>query len=394
MLRLKNCHLVSVLTEGVDYTEADVLLDNGLIAEIAPAGTLCREDVQTMDLQGKTLMPGLIDMHIHLITTDWNYDRLWLYTPAEFTVRCTEYATSLLNLGYTTIRDCGDNPCRSTIPLARSFAAGKLMGPTIIPSGPIMCPTAPNTATWLAERIDGVDNTRKMVRENLLKGAQFIKMYGSASMSAPTKEVGYPIIEEEEIREAVKIAKNYNTYVSIHSHGARAIDQAVRAGVHTVEHASLISEETLQYIERTGADVGIVPTLFVFSNSLRANPMIAPEVAAHLSKIKNEVIACLKNAYRHNILIGWGTDVVQVDYEATTGKEFQLRKEWLDFSNEDIVKQATINSAKLMYMDDKIGTVKVGKAADLIVVDRDPVQDITVMYDKPAHVIKRGTLVR
>lgn len=394
MLLIKNCHLVNVLTEGVDFSEADVLLKDGLISEIAPAGTLQAEGAQVMDLAGKTLMPGLIDMHIHLIITDWNYDRLWCYTPAEFTVRCMEFATSMLNLGYTTIRDCGDNPCRSTIPLAKSFASGKLMGPTLIPSGPIMCPTAPNTSTWLAERIDGVDNTRKVVRENLLKGAQFIKMYGSASMSAPTTEVGYPIIEEEEIREAVKIAKNYNTYVSIHCHGARAIDQAVRAGVHTIEHASLISEATLQYIEETGADTGIVPTLFVFSNSLKPNPTITPAVAAHLSKIKNDVISSLKNAYRHGIQIGWGTDVVQTDYEATPGKEFQLRKEWLEFSNEDILRQATINSAKLMYMDDTIGSVKTGKAADLIVVDRDPVDDITVMYDKPLHVIKKGILVR
>lgn len=391
---LKNCHLLRIVTEGVDYTEADVLLENGKIAGIAPAGTLQDEGQEVMDLQGKTLMPGLIDMHLHLIMTDKNYDAIWNWTPAEYTIRSTEFASLMLQLGYTTIRDAGDNPCRSTIPLSRSIAKGRLVGPTIVTSGPIMCPTAPNTATWLAERIDGVDNTRQMVRRNLLLGADYIKMYGSASMSAPTKEVGYPIIEPEEIREAVKIAKNYNTYVSIHCHGARAIDQAVKAGVHTVEHASLISEETLQYVEDNGLDFGIVPTLFVFAGSIKPNPMMAPEVSAHLNSIKDQVIVSLKNAYRHNILIGWGTDVAMVDYEQTPGMEFRLRKEWLDYSNEDIIRQATINSAKLLYMDKTIGTVKEGKLADLIVVDRDPVEDITVMYDKPAHVIKGGRLIR
>lgn len=394
MLLIKNCHLLSAVTEGVDFTEADVLLDNGVIANIAPAGTLTADGAEVMDLAGKTLMPGLIDMHVHLIMTDGNYDRMWNYTPAEFTVLAAGYASSLLDMGYTTVRDCGDNPCRGTVPLSKAYATGKLLGPNLIPCGPIMCPTAPSTSDWLAERIDGVDNTRKVVRTNLLKGAQYIKMYGSASMSAPTKEVGYPIIEEEEIREAVKVAKNYSTYVAIHCHGARAIDQAVRAGVHTVEHASLISEETLQYIEDAGLDVGIVPTLFVFSLSVAGTGHLTPAVAAHLASIKDDVIASLKNAYRHNITIGWGTDVMQVNYEQTPGKEFQLRKEWLDFSNEDIIKQATINSAKLLYMDNKIGSVKVGKAADLIVVDRDPVEDITVMYNKPAHVIKGGKLVR
>ena len=93
-------------------------------------------------------------------------------------------------------------------------------------------------------------------------------------------------------------------------------------------------------------------------------------------------------------MIGWGTDIVQAAYEQDPGLEFRLRKEWLEYSNEDIIRQATINSAKLMYMDDKIGSVKVGKAADLVVVDRDPVEDITVMYKSPSHVIKKGRLIR
>ena len=394
MLLLKNAHLLSVVTEDVDFTEADVLVNDERIVEIAPANTLHIDGAQEMDLQGKTLMPGIIDMHLHLQTTDLNVPLIKISTPAEITTRVMEFAATLLDLGITTVRDAGDNPARPTVALSRAIDAGRLMGPTIVPSGPIMCPTAPNTDTWLAERIDGVDSTRKVVRNNLFLGAKYIKMYGSASMSAPTKEVGYPIIEPEEIREAVRIAKNYNTYVAIHCHGARAIDQAVRAGVHTVEHASLISEETLRYIEETGADVGIVPTLFVISNSFVPSPTIAPAVAEHLKSIKGQVIASLKNAYQHNIMIGWGTDVTQADYIADCGKEFRLRKEWLDYSNEDIIKQATINSAKLMYMDDQIGSVKVGKTADLIVVDHDPVDDITVMYNKPLHVIKKGVLLR
>lgn len=394
MMLLKNCHVVPFLTEGVDYTEADVLLDGGKIKQIAPAGTLQADDAEVMDLQGKTLLPGLIDMHIHLIMADDNYAGMNNFTPAEFTVRSAEFASALLDMGYTTVRDCGDNPCRTTIPLARATEAGLLAGPRIIPSGPILCPTAPNTSDWLAERIDGVDNTRKMARRNLFMGAQFIKLYGSASMTAPTKEVGYPIIEPDEIREAVRVAKNYGTYVSIHAHGPRAIDQAVRAGVHTVEHASMISEETLQYIDESCPDFGIVPTLFVFANSIKPNPMMPDSVAAHLNSIKDQVVASLKNAYRHKVLMGWGTDVTMTTYKKTPGKEFQLRKEWLEFSNEDILKQATINSAKLMYKDNEFGSIKEGKAADLVVVDRDPVADITVMYDKPAHVIKAGKLIR
>ena len=217
----------------------------------------------------------------------------------------------LLELGYTTIRDCGDNSCRGTVALSRSIEAGRLVGPTIIPCCLILCPTAPSTSDGLAECIDGVDNTRQMARRALLKGAKFLKLYGSASMMAPTKETGYPIIEPEEIREAVKVAENYSTYVSIHSHGARAMDQAIRAGVHTVEHASLISEETLQYIDENRKDFGIVPA------RCPAIPTSTPR-----------------------------------------SRPAQ------------------------------------GKNADLIVVSGDPVEDITVMYSSPEHVIKGGRLIR
>lgn len=395
MLLLKNCHLVECLTEGVDFSEGDVLLDGGKITTIAPAGTLQIEGAQVMDLAGKTLMPGIIDMHVHLFTTDYTSFGPGI-SPVEYAYRVMSYSNLMLDLGITTVRDVGDNPSRPAIALSRAIDAGKLPGPNIIPSGPILCPTAPSTSDCIAERIDGRDNTRLMCRRNLVSGAKFIKLYGSASMTAPCKETGYPIIEPEEIEEAVKVAKNYSTYVSIHCHGAKAIDNAVKAGVHTVEHASMITEETLQYIDDNHLDVGVVPTLFVFRDSVAGMEGSNEEMVNRLGKIKADVIASLKNVYQNHkgILMGWGTDVIQTRYAQEPGAEFKLRKEWLECTDEDIIKQATINSAKLMYMDDQIGSVKVGKMADLIVVDSDPSKDITVMYQKPLHVIKSGNLIR
>lgn len=393
MLLMKNCRFVRVLTEGFDGSEGDVLIKDGCIEMIAPCDTIHPDGSEVLDLQGKTLMPGLIDMHVHLIMTDHNYS-LDNMLPTEFSMRCMEFASAMLDMGYTTIRDAGDNHSRPTIALSRAIDSGKLVGPTIIPAGPILCPTAPNTSDWLAERIDGVENTRRMARRSLLLGGKYLKLYGSASMHAPTKETGYPIIEPEEIREAVKVAKNYSTYVSIHCHGARAIDNAVRAGVHTVEHASMISEETLQYIDKSGEDIGIVPTLSVFYGSVSGGAGNNEETRVRSNRIKGTVIESLKNAYRHGVRIGWGTDVVKDAYVDDPSLEFRLRKEWLEYKDADIIQQATINSAKLLYMDDKIGSVRAGKRADLIVVDGDPSEDITVMYQRPLHVIKNGTIIR
>ncbi len=139
-------------------------------------------------------------------------------------------------------------------------------------------------------------------------------------------------------------------------------------------------------------EVGIVPTLSVTYG------LAAPErtdiIAVRVRKLLEEICECLKNAYRHNVQIGWGTDIRMTEYRAHPELEFRLRKELLEFKDADIIRQATINSAKLMRMDQEIGSLKVGKMADLIVVDGDPSSDISVMYKKPQHVIKSGRIVR
>lgn len=395
MLIIRNCYFVDALTEDVDFSQGDILVDGGKIKAITPCGTIKADVIEEMDIQGKTLLPGLIDMHVHLMCANFDVNKWLCTTPAEYAVQCMEYANVLLNLGYTTVRDVGDNPnSLNTLALSTAFATDRLQGPTVVPSGPILAPTSLGTTPAICEYFDGADEVRKRVRTTLRKGAKFIKMYGSGSMTTPGKHTGFPIIDEDEVREAVKVAKSYDTYVAVHAHGEEVIDMLARAGVRTIEHASLISEETLLYMEEHREDVGIVPTLFVFSNSFTPNPSVVQEVADHLSKLKDNVISCLKNAYRHDVQIGWGTDVTIGDYKAHPESEFKLRKEWLECKDEDIICQATINSAKLMRMDDRIGSIKVGKDADFIVVNGDPSEDITVMYNKPLHVIKKGVVIR
>lgn len=395
MLIIRNCRFVDILTEDIEFLEGDVLVDGGKIKAIARCGTLKAEGIEELDIQGKTLMPGLIDMHVHLFIGNVDYNKWILTKPAEYAVQCMEYASILLDLGYTTVRDCGDNPnSQNTFALSNAFETGRLKGPTLITCGSILAPTSLGTNSGICMFFDGTNEVRKLARTMFSEGAKFIKLYGTGSMATPGMPTGFPIIQEDEVLEAVKIAKDYGTYVAVHAHGTETIDMLVRAGVHTIEHASLISEKTLQYMEASGVDVGIVPTLSVFSQSFKPAPNITPEVAAHLSNLKDQVVSSLKNAYRHGVQIGWGTDTMMSDYRDHPETEFKLRKEWLDYKDEDIILQATINSAKLLGLGDKIGTVKVGKDADLIVVDGDPSKDITVMYNRPLHVIRRGQVIR
>lgn len=137
---------------------------------------------------------------------------------------------------------------------------------------------------------------------------------------------------------------------------------------------------------------GNVPTLFAFNHIL--NEADTPN-GIRAQAIRDQVISSLKSAYHnHHVQIGWGTDVPYKDFVADPMTEFRLRGEFLDYGSEDMLKQATINSAKLMYMDDQIGTIKAGKMADFVVVDGDPVSNNQVMYQKPDHVIKAGQIIR
>jgi imidazolonepropionase-like amidohydrolase len=398
MFVLRNCTFVEALTEGTELKAADILIKDGRIERIEPRGTAFEREFEEMDVHGATVLPGLIDMHVHLYYTRAIQAEARFVEPANRVFDCLRYAQHLLNIGVTTVRDAGDDEFRPVTAVRNAISQGIVTGPRIIESGMILCPTEIGTEVFdnISLYVDSPMEMRKAVRLNFQKGAQFIKLYGSGSMMSHGSEPGMRIMEADEILEAVKIAASKNSYCAIHAHGADAIDVAVHCGVRTVEHASFIGDKTLQFMDgRT--DVGIVPTLAVLkelTENTDSSTDYGSFVVEKTRRLMNDIAKALKNAYRYNILIGWGTDVPLAAYQKFPGEEFRMRKEFLDFANVDILKQATINSARLIMKDDQIGSIKVGKCADLIVVEGDPVQDISVMYTPPAHVFKDGKLIR
>lgn len=391
---LRNCRLVPALTEGTDLSEADILIADGLIADIKPCGSLFEGCCSEWDMEHKTVMPGLIDAHLHL---HWQHDSTWSTHMRDCWRVFPEmrYANFMLDNGYTTIRDAGDNNCCASEAIRDAIKDGYIVGPRIICAGPTLNPGDVGSYNCAQNhvRISGPEETRRRVRENITYGSDFIKLYGSGSLLMIDNDPHNRTIEEDEIREAVKVTSCRHMYVAIHAHGSTTIDMAVRAGVRTIEHASFISEETLQYMDgRT--DVGIVPTVGILHAMAHPSSGQLTPAAIRFRDITNTVFDCIRNAYHHNILIGWGTDIALNTYQNDPYIEMRTRKDDLGFSNLDILKQLTINSAKLLMLDNKIGTVKTGKCADLIVVNGNPVDNIEVMYAKPIHVIAGGKRIR
>lgn len=389
MLLLKNCKLIKELTEGTELEMADITIKNNKIDRIFPCGTEEEEEWEVYDVNGATVLPGLINGHVHLFEADapgdgWGCDKITYRTLAM--ARFAEY---LLRNGYTTVRDCGDDLQFPAVAVRERIKEGYLTGPTVICGGVIIIPESAGTEDGHMELYfaNSPMEFRKAARVMFENYCDFIKLYGTGSMISKGNNPDASILMEDEIIEAVKVAKMFGSYAAVHCHGDQCIQYAIKNGIRTIEHASYISDESCKMLDgRT--DVGLILTLSFAWPWLKGGK-VAPEKEAVL----NRIVGCLKNAYNYDILMGWGTDVSMAIQKDEVGMEFRLRKELLGFSNIDMLKQATINTAKLLMIDDKVGSVKEGKNADLIIVDGDPTEDITLMYQAPARVLKNGVFI-
>lgn len=402
-LVVRNCSFVGELTEGTELTKGDLLFRDGRIAQIAPSGTAFTNVSDEFDAKGMTALPGLIDAHIHLTMTHDLAAEACFVDPCTRVFEDMQYAQYLMGIGVTTVRDCGEDKDFSVIALRNAINAGIVKGPRILCSGITMTPTEAGCTPDLEfgygmpYNVDGPAQMRSAVRRNFARGADFIKLYGSGSMMAKGSKPGIGILEDDEILEAVRIAGSKGAYCAIHCHGADAIEQAVRCGVATIEHASFIGEQTLDRLAgRT--DCGIVPTLAVNADIIEHTDPGTDYGKFVINKVKTrmeEIKTCLGRAYkRRNVLIGWGTDAPMSAYMREPGAEFRVRHDYLGYENIDLLKQATINSAKLLRIDDEVGSIKVGKCADVILVDGDPVAEITAMYRGAANVFRAGEQYR
>jgi imidazolonepropionase-like amidohydrolase len=291
--------------------------------------------------------------------------------------------------GTTTVRDVGGD-FNTVIATRDAINNDTVDGPRIFTSGKILTPTENGNSffpTWYVEA-DGPAEVRKACRAEFQQGADFIKVMGSGAMMNPGGIPGITIVEEDELMEAVKIAKSKDSYVAVHCHGAESIKLAAKCGVRTIEHGSFIDDEGIELLKNS--ESYIIPTLFVVKtltdDVADGAEFMKPKIEALISK----EIACLKKAYSAGLKIGWGTDVDVDSFIENPGMEFILRKEWLEMKEIDILLQATKHSAEIIKCGDKLGTVKEGKYADLIVVDGDPLKNIELMNTGIVHVFKEG----
>ena len=390
-------------------TGQDVWVENGLIKSVGPhqPDVFIASDTKVVKAEGKTLMPGLIDCHVHVIAAHLNLN-ITANQPNVFaTLRALPIMKGMLMRGFTTVRDAGGGDWN----LAEATRTDMTIGPRIFASGralsqtgghgdgrprsdviePCSCSSRVGT---LARVVDGVDNVRLAVREEIMKGANQIKIMASGGVASPNDPIHYLGYSEAEIRAIVEEADHAGTYVMAHAYTPKAIYRAVAYGVRSIEHGNLIDEETAQFMAEKNAYM--VPTLITYEALANEGASLGlPAVSvAKIETVRSQGQKALEILAKAGVKMALGSDLLGESHRHQS-EELRIRASIL--GNGAALQQATLNAAELLNMSGQLGVVQPGAIADLLLVNGNPLADISCLLGQGDHIeviVKDGKLYK
>jgi imidazolonepropionase-like amidohydrolase len=391
MIVLRNARIIPELTEGYEDMYADLILDSGRIQNILPPRTAKGENV--LDMTGKTVLPGLIEGHLHLDLCGMNTFEENVQPDAYRSMRCLKLAQDNLRMGYTTVRDLGDRN-NITLGVAQAITEGLVVGPDVLASGRIISPTEAGNDFFgdMYREADSAEEFIKAVRRQYQLGASWIKIMGTGAVMNPGAVPGKPIIYEKELKAACDAAAYVNLPVAVHCHGTEGIKMCIRSGVRTVEHSTIMDDECIR-MYRSSSQTYMMPTistLYAFLERSANMPKHYVEKASKMEKLLREGMIAAREA---GLKMGWGTDAGV--YEGSHGNgiyEFRIRVHKIGFTPLETLLQATKNNAEILNISNDLGTICVGKRANLCAVNGNPDENIDALT-QVAAVFKDGRII-
>ncbi|MEA2581451.1 MAG: hypothetical protein QOE83_2343 [Actinomycetota bacterium] len=415
MLRRMN-EDVTVIHAGqlVDVEAGEVLQDRAVIVRgerieaVVPFGDGVPSAANTIELSSYTVLPGFIDCHAHLIggpESGHGYAVLVTRSPAQEAFSGVGNARDTIMAGFTTVRDVGTFRALVDCALRDAIDAGDVEGPRMLCAGAyVTCSGGGGDVTGLAVDVDAVlpadlrfgvansvDEVRKRVRAILHGGADFIKVIATGAVLTEGTTPGAPEFSEAEIRAAVEEAALYGTFVAAHAHGAEGIKRAVRAGVRSIEHGSLMDDEAIEMMAASGtylvADVYFGD--WIEEEGTRSG--WSKDVLRKNRETTDAQREGFEKAVKAGVKLAYGTDSGGYPH-AWVGKQFayQVRHGQTPM---EAIQTATTHAADLLRWSDRVGAVKPGLFADLVAVVGDPTQDVTLLESIP-FVMKGGRVVK
>lgn len=389
-------------TDDEPKTGMTVTVEGNRIVSVEKGFTPASSGDKVVDLKTKTVTPGWMDMHVHLSseTSPTEYIDRFQLNDADYAYKSVLFAKRTLLAGFTTVRDAGGTIIPS---LRNAINAGTVDGPRIIAAGKAIGSTGSHADPTNGYRHDlmgdpgpeagvanGVEECTKAVRQRYKDGSDVIKIVSTGGVLSVASNGSGAQFTEEEIRAIVQTAKDYGLKVMCHAHGAEGIKRAIRGGVASIEHGSLLDDECVELFKKYGT--WYVPTMTAgrsVADSAKKPGYYPPVVAQKALEIGPRLKASFAKAYKAGVKIAFGTDAAV----------FRHGKNWLEFTYMieagmkpmDAIKAATINAATLIGKQESLGSIEAGKLADIVAVDGDPLKDPQA-FGRVVFVMKDGVV--
>ena len=385
-------------------TQGHVLIEDGIIKDLA-ARPVAAPDRLTIDLRGRTLLPGLIDCHVHVVAHQMNLGANAQVPDATAVLKSLPILRGMLDRGFTTVRDVGGAP----FDLAQAIDDGLAVGPRLVVCGKALSKTGGHTdlrprhdthdpTRWqhnfgaLGRVADGIDEVRRACRQELRQGAHFIKIMANGGVASPTDPVAWQGYSLAEMQAAVEEAQDAETYVSAHLYTPEAITRAVQAGVHSLEHCNRIDAAAARLAAAAGCVA--VPTLVTYEALAEDGPRFGfpPGSIAKIESVRTAGMASLAILRDAGVTMAYGTDLLG-ETHVRQSEEFAIRARVL--KSQDVLQSATTIAARLLRMEGLIGVVAPGAFADLVVVDGNPAEDVSILAqpDRTLRLVMKAGVV-
>ena len=368
---------------GAILDEATVLVQGPQILAIGPSKDITvPKGCTRIDGRGLTIIPGLIDCHVHLCLGSEPdvVGTVETESPSYTLLKSARHARMTLEGGVTTVRDVGARD-HSIFALKQAVDAGMMPGPRIVGAGLALCMIGGH-ARFIGQEVEGPDQVRRAVEAQVAAGAGVIKVIASGGVLTPGTSPDQAQMTPEELSAAVAAAHHAQRKVAAHAHGASGMKNAIKAGVHSIEHATLLDDEAGEMMRRHG--VYMVPTLSALATTAagRSGCGIPDDALQKAKAMTKRHQASFKKAQRSGIPIAMGTDAgTPFNFHGDNAQELD-RMVALGMTPMEALVASTGSAAKLIGIQESVGTLRKGMQADLLVIDGNPLRRIELLLDR------------
>lgn len=384
-------------TGNAPVNDAVVLIDDDKISAVAAAGAIpVPENAEIIDLSGKTIIPGLIDCHIHMDLHGYadTYQENLVEDKVR-TIRAAKEMETTLSRGITTVRNLG-SVNHIDFAIKKAINSGWVKGPRILTSGKIISMTAEGNDYFLGlyREADGIDEVRKATREQLKAGADLIKIMATGAVMNPGGVPGAPQLNPDEIRAVVEEAGKLGKKVAAHAHGSQGIKNSILAGADTIEHATMMDDECIDLMLKH--NTFIVPTYVVDYCMLEAGEAggVPAFMIEKVKAMQEQFSTMLRRAISAGVKVAMGTDAgTNYNYHGNNAMEAVLYVRHGFMQPLDAIKSSSLTAAQALGLEDTIGSIEAGKIADLVVVNASLEENLEALTDSVEMVFQAGKLV-